>query len=344
MDAARKNAKSILQGGITVCAISLLVLLLNGKYVYNWIAGPFPVSSSLIESPGMKEFSQVDGTLIPTGIAEETTTSVRIFRRALETSSKSVSANYYLFPLDNRFVVVKTSPDFAGSSARGRLVPLPEKVRSFPQLSEIKMGDDRTLKSEDLYPMMLDATFSYRADANLFVIIAVFFLVVGLFGTIAAIAKAGSPQKYPMLRLLARSGAVQATLRRAEQEFISTGDQAHVCPLLISANWIYDSGRDALLIPMMEIVGVTKKTEARAGKIPSYAVEFWLRSEPRSHSVKAGDKESDTIINAIAARIPWAVIEPGSSFEANWRRDRQGCISEMDRRKKQQVAPELVTK
>src|SRR5215467_13409105 len=133
LQAARKNAKSILQGGLTICAVSLLVLLLNGKYVYNWIAGPFPVNPALAESIGMKEFGQVDGTLVPTGLSEQSTTTVRIFRRALETSSTNVTANYYLFPLEGKFVMVKAAPDFTGTTARGRLVPLPEKLLSFPQ-------------------------------------------------------------------------------------------------------------------------------------------------------------------------------------------------------------------
>ena len=344
LEAARKNAKSILQGGLTICAISALVLLLNGRYVYNWVAGPFPMNSALAESPGMKEFGQIDGSLIGTGLAEQSTTSVRVFRRALETSSTSASAIYYLFPLNNKFVVVKTAPDFSAGAVRGRLVPLPDKIRSFPKLSEIKVGEDRTLQSDDLYPTMLDASFSYRADANLFVILAAIFLALGLLGTAAALTKSGNPQKYPMLRLLARSGAVQSTLRRAEQEFIAAGNDVHVGPLLISANWVYDPGRDALIFTMKDVVAVTKKAAVRSGKPPSYSVEFWLRDEMRSHSVTAGDKECDAMINAIGTRIPWAVIEPGSSFESNWRRDRQGCTAEMERRRKQMQPPSLVSK
>jgi hypothetical protein len=349
LEAARKNAKSAWQGGLAVCAISVLVLLLNGTYVYNWVAGPFPMDSALAESPGMKEFAQAGGTLIPTDLVERKLSVVRILRSALEVRDNTVSANYYLFPLDGKFVMVKTAPDFAGTTVSGRLVPLPEKVRSFPQLAEIKVAADRTLKSEDLYPTMLDATFPYRADANLFVLVAVFFLVVGVLATPVAMVRASSPQKYSMLRLLARTGPVLPTLRRIEQEFIAAGDDAHVSPLLISSAWVYDPGRGALVFALKDVIGVTKKIRQpsrRPSQVvlnqrnpPSYSVEFWLRSEPRSHSVKASDKECDDIINAIGARTPWVIIEPGSSFEFHWRRDRQFCIAEMERRRKQMQAP-----
>jgi hypothetical protein len=343
LEAARKNATSLVQGGLVICAISALVLLLNGKYVYNWVAGPFTVSSILAESPGTKEFGRIRGSLIPTRIAEKTTMTLRVLRRAVETSSTRVSANYYLFPLDGRFLVVKTAPDFSGSTASGRMVPLPEHIRSFPNLYEIKIADDRALKSDELYPTMLDATFSYRADANLFVIIAAFFLAMGLLATPISIARASNPQKYPMLRLVARTG-VQSTLRRIEQEFIAAGDGCQVGPLLISSAWVYDPGSDPLVFPLKDVIGVTKKAGNKPGKPPSYSVEFWLRSDQRSHSVKAGDKECDAIINAIHARIPWAVIEPGSTFESDWRRDRQVCIGAMERRKKQVETVPLVAK
>ncbi len=335
LEAARKNAKSALKGGLAICVISLLILLLNGKYVYNWVAGPFPMNSALAESAGMKEFGQLRGTLIPTGIAEQSTTTVRVFRRALEASSKEVTANYYLALLDGKFMMVKTAPDFSGSTARGRLVPLPEKLRSFPQLAEIKVADDRTLKADDLYPMMLDAHFSYRADANLFVIIAAFFLIVGVLGTVVAISKA-SPQKYSMLRMVARTGPVLSALRRIEQEFIAAGDKARVGPLLVSSAWIYDPGSSPLVFPMKDVIGISKKTSGGSGKPPSYSVEFWLRGETLSRLTKAGEKECDAIIKTLTERIPWAAVETGSSFESNWRRDRQACITEMERKKKQQ--------
>src|SRR5258708_7124126 len=120
LEAARRNAKSNLKGALAVLTISLLVLVLNGKYVYNWVAGPFPINGVLADSPGMKEFCQLRGPLIPTGIAEQRTTTVSIFRRALEASSKDITANYYVAAVDGKVIMIKTAPDFSGDTVRGR--------------------------------------------------------------------------------------------------------------------------------------------------------------------------------------------------------------------------------
>ena len=344
LEAARRNVRSAVSAGCAICVIALIVLGLNGKYVYNWIAGPFPVSSTLAEIPDVKEFAHVSGSFISTGIAEQSTTTVRVFRRALEVGTKDVTAIYYLVALDGRFLVVKGSPNFAGNSAEGRLVALPEKLRSLPQLSEVKVADGRTLRAEELYPMMLDAGFSYRADANLFVIGAAFFLVVGGLGTLVSLLKARSPQNYPMLRLVARSGPVLSTLRRIEQEFITAGKDASAGPLLVSSSWIYSPGPGPLVFPLKDVIAVARKSSSRAGKPPSFSVEFWLRTEPRSYSVKAGEKECDVILNALSTRIPWAIVESDSGFASNWSRDRKACIAEMEKKKKLQEATALAAR
>jgi len=281
-----------------------------------------------------REFAQVTGNLVPTTVVEQRTTTVRMFR-VLSTSTKDISARFWIVPMNGKYLVIKTDPAFSGNMARGRLVALPENLRTSDLITKTEV-DDRKLKSDDLSSMMLDATTNYRTDANLFVILAAFFLVTGLIGTIVFAIQSTSPQKYPMLRLLAQSGPVLATLRRVEQEFIAEGDKAFVTPLMISPAWVYDPDRP-LLFPLKDVVGITTKVSG-AGSSRSFSVEFWLRSERESLSVKAGVKECATIVMVLAARIPWAIVEPGSSFLFQWKKDRQFCIAEMERRRKQMQA------
>src|SRR5262249_50890688 len=257
-------------------------------------------------------------------------------------STTDISANFFLVPLNNKFLLLKVAPDFSGGVARGRLVPLPETLHTSNLISSTQV-DDRTLKPDDLCSMMLDATSSYRSDANLFVMAAAFFLVTGLIATAVYIVRASSPQKYPMLRLVARSGAVLSTVRRIEQEFIAAGDSSYAGPLMISSSWVYDPGKSPLLFPLKDIVGVNMKIGI-ANKAVATSVEFWLRSERESHSVKAGAKEGEAILKALSAVVPWVILEPGSSIETRWKNDRQGCIAEMERRRKQMQTPALVTK
>jgi hypothetical protein len=336
LEAARKHAKGLVRGGIGLCVFCLLVLLLNGKFVYNFVAGPFAVTPMMSELPATREFAQVAGNLVQTTVVEQRTTTVRMFR-ILSTSTHDISAKFSVAPMNGKFLVIKTGPEFSGNTARGRLVSLPQDLRTSDLITKTEV-DGRKLKSDDLCSMMLDATTDYRTDANLFVILAAFFLATGLIGTVVFAIRATSPQKYPMLRLMAQSGPVLSTLRRVEQEFIAEGDKAFAGPLMISPAWVYDQERP-LLFPLKDVIGVAMKVSG-AGASRACSVEFWLRSEPQSFSVKAGANECITAIKALAARIPWAIVEPGSSFLFQWKKDRQFCIAEMERRRKQmQAAP-----
>src|SRR5437588_9494874 len=100
LNAARASAMTMLRGALVICGFSLLVLLLNYKYVYNWIAGPFPLTADLVESVQRREFAEVTGALIPTAFEERTTTTVRLFHRAMEHSSTAVTASYFLFAIE----------------------------------------------------------------------------------------------------------------------------------------------------------------------------------------------------------------------------------------------------
>ena len=340
LEAARKHAKGMVRGGIGLCVLCLLVLLLNGKFVYNSIAGPFELTPTLAEVPTSREFARVNGSFMPTPVAAQHTTKVRVFR-VIPITSTDISARFFVVPMNGKYLVVKAPPDFSGNTANGRLVELPDSLRTSELISQTPVAD-RTLKSDELCSMMLDASSDYVAGANLFVIVAVFFLVTGSIATVIYAFKSTSPQKYPMLRMVAPSGPVLSTLRRIEQEFLAEGDNAFVGPLMISPAWIYDSGKP-LLFPMKDVVAVTMKLRA-PGNAPAGAVEFWLRSERQNLSVKATANECVAIIAALASRIPWAVLEQGSAFDPQWRKDRQFCIAEMERRKKQMQAPAPATK
>jgi hypothetical protein len=340
LEAARRDVKSTMRGGVGLCVLCLIVLALNGRYVYNWMAGPFEVDPVLAELPGAKEFAQVSGNFIPTPFNEVRTSTLRIFR-VVASSTTDVSANVFLVSVGPKFLVVKTAPDFSGGTAHGRLVPLPEKIRALTQTSELKAAEQK-LSSNDLCSMMLDATSDYRTDANLFVIAAAFFLLLGLLMIVIYALKSTSPQKYPMLRFVLRSGPLQSSLSRIEQELIAAGDAAYVGPLMISPSWVYDSSRHPLIFPLKDVIGVCALRPTSAKSI-SFVVRFWLRGESRSHSVEAGLKECEVIMQALSVRIPWAILDPSVAFEARWRRDREGCVAEMERRKRQIQTPPPVT-
>ncbi len=161
--AALKDNRGAAIALTVVVAICAGILGLNWRYVYNFVTGPYQFDAALSAAPGPREFVRATGTLVPTGVVEELT--IRLLRGATE--SKSVTAQYLAMNIDGRLLIVKTEPDFSGSTAEGRLVPLPVAVGA-------------SLKALPAHPWMIDAETGYRWDFNLFVMIAAPLLVLAL--------------------------------------------------------------------------------------------------------------------------------------------------------------------
>jgi hypothetical protein len=354
LEAARQHAKSLLRTCLVFCGFALFVLLLNYKYVYNFVAGPFPLTAELAESPGAKEFAQAQRETIPTGIVErdgviekktaararKTTLRYRLSRLVWRGSLWRVTndTDYYLVPVDaGKYVLVRTWPDFSGRVISGQLVPVPEKLRNISQLWQVKGEDKQVLGAASLCPTMLIAMIDYRADFNLFVLLSSCVLAFSLIVIPILVAQISNPaNKYVyMMRLIARNGPVLPVVHSAEAEFIAAGDGARAGPLLISSSWIYDPA-EPLLIPLKDVVAARKKVIQKTGKPPIYSIEFWLRGLRASHSIKAEDHECDAVLQALGSHVPWVIIDPGSSFAERWSQDQPACIAEMERRRRQQ--------
>lgn len=335
LESARSNARRRVRSAVVMFAVCVVLLLINGKFIYNCIAGPFPMTPQLAEFSGSKEWVRIGSGMVYTGLADQKTTTLRILGKLAETRSTDITAHYYLAPLDdNQFILIKTEPDFSGQSAEGRLVPLPDKIRVSPVLKTVKVKDGVPLEVSMLYGRMVDATIGYRADGNLFVYLAIFFLFGSLGMMVAYLPKITHPEKHPMMRYIARKGGVLSTVRLVEKDIVAAGDNAHAGPLYVSESWIVDpSPKNALIFPIKDVVAVMKKVNVTR-KPPVFSLEFWLRDEARPHSVKASNEECDAALLRLRSVIPWAIVEMGSSLELRWTSDRRGCIADMEARKK----------
>ena len=333
LETARQHAKGILKTATTVGLLALLILLFNYTYVYNWLAGPFPLTPVIADGGTNKEFVRTSGDLTFTGIVEEKTSTVRLLRGLVENRQAEISADYFAITMEDRIFIVKTKHDFSGRSVQGRLIPLSNSTEAV--LKEKISNPD--LKNKELYPMMLDAaSISYRADANLFVLVAAALLPFSVLLFLFAIPSRKNPEKHKMMRYIARQGPVLSTIPRVEQEFLALGDKGRVGPLRMSESWIFDGGGDPVVFQYRDIVRVGKRTKEVKSKPPAHSVEFWLREDSlMSHTVKAGSSECDAIMRVLAERVPWAIAEDDPTYDRRWRSDRKGCIAETEARKRQ---------
>jgi len=302
---------------LTVLAvICLAVLGYNWRYVYNFATGPYTFDSALSAAPGPREFVRATGTLVPTGVVEELT--IRLLRGATE--SKSVTAQYLAMNIDGRLLIVKTEPDFSGSTAEGRLVPLPVAVGA-------------SLKALPAHSWMIDAETSYRWDFNLFVMIAAPLFVLVLPFLVHSLLTLRSPASHSALKKLKRFGTTDQVVMKIEDELLRAGDRGRTGPLWITPSWIVRLEPTLGVWAIADLMGVGVKTTTGKSGTKTELV-FWNRDQSIEDSMTVSEPEAREIMAAIGAKYPWAVVEDVAGFDTRWRSSRAQIERDVDARRK----------
>jgi len=328
LEAIRKENRNSVVAVAILTAILAAVLLFNWKYMYNFAAGPFRFDAGLAASPGPREFVRAEGPLLPTGMSQETT--LRLFRGAIE--SKSVSANYMAMLAGDRFLMVKVKPEFSGRVVEGRLVPLPESIRTSLSSEADAAGTEKAF-----CPHLLEQK-SYRWDANLFVMIAtpLFPLSLLLLGFVSW--QAARVERHAALKRLGRLGPWQTLVGRVESALAAAGSKAKAGPLWVTRDWLVGLGSTVLLYSAEDLVAVGLKTSAtKAG--PKLTLHFWPKGQLLADTVEVSADEARAVLAALAERMPWTLKDDVEMFDKRWTDDREACAREADAQRRASAAP-----
>ncbi len=333
VEAIRKeNRNSVIAAGV-VTGLVIGVLLLNWKYMYNFAAGPFRFDASVAASPGPREFVRAEGPLLPTGMSQETT--VRLFRGVVET--KSISANYMAMLAGDRLLIVKVKPEFSGRVLEGRLVPLPESIRTS------LVSEAGSAGTKAFYPHLLEQT-SYRWDANLFVMVATPLLPLCLLFLGYASWQAARVERHAALKRLSRRGPWQTVVGRVESALSAAGPKAKAGPLWITRDWLVGLGSSVLLYSAEDLVGVgLKASTTKSG--PKHTLHFWPRGQMLADTLDVSADEARAVLAALAERMPWTLKENVDVFDERWSADRDACAREADAQRRATAAqPTSITR
>jgi hypothetical protein len=315
LDAARTDSRGFLGAAFVLFLVCGAVVALNWKYVYNFLAGPFPFDQRLSDAPGAREFVRAEGPALPTGMVQETT--FRLLRGLAET--KSVSASYLAMLEGDRILVVKVRPEFSGNVVEGRLVRLPEAVRQ-------SFGS-----GVNPHPWMVDAHLAYRWDFNLFILVAgpLFPLTMLLVGVAAW--RATSPQKHPAIARLASSGPPLQVVQRIESEMAAAGPTARAGPLWISPSWIVALAPSLQIHRVADLIGVGHQTTVqKAGA--KHELRFWTRDKIFSDDLAVPEPDAGRAMQAVRSRFPGLVVDDTAGFDRRWQKGRKVVQSEVDAR------------
>ena len=310
-------------------AILASLMALNWRYLYNWALGPFPFDAALAAAPGAREFVRAEGPMLQTGLVEETT--LRLFRGAVETKSKS--ASYMAMLTGDGILVVKLRPDFSGRVVEGRLRPLPEEVRQ--ELGG--KGADEGGARRAFHPFLLEQRGYGWLDSNLFVLVGLplFLLSLPLMAWVAW--KWGRVERHDSMQRLARLGPLDTVVARVESAIAAAGPGAKAGPLWITPQWVVGLSPTVIVYPAPDLVGVglVTATSKSGGRVETkHTLNLWARGEMSVHTLDVSASEAEAALSAVARAMPWAVVEDARLFDERWTQDRAQCARDADERRK----------
>jgi hypothetical protein len=335
LNAARHDNTFLLQLFLVLTLLCGGVVALNGRYVYNFITGPYPATKAVATAPGMHEFVRAEGQLIDVG-AKETSTShwvgfgingklLAAAANAVSTPQREVSARFLLMKIDDGLMIAKVKPDFTGRVVQGRMVPLPTGLQS---------------ASGIVYPYMLDTTLGYRSDPNLFILIAGPLFPMMIVGLVYAIRNKSNVLRHPALKKLARHGAPLGMIPRIEREMQAAGEQAHVGSFWITPNWIVVLSPFLHIFAIRDLAGVglevTIKKDRDNKVTVTHKLAFWTRGKLMEDLIRVTDQEAVAIVSAIRAQHPWLLVD--QEFQKRWLQDKDACARDTDARRKAAAA------
>src|SRR4051812_44995707 len=101
LEAARRDNKALVTGGVFLVAICLGVFALNLTYMRNWIGGPYTFTDELATNPGARRWVRAEGPTLATGVDQRMT--VKILKGLL--SSTQTTATYKALLCGKKFLV-----------------------------------------------------------------------------------------------------------------------------------------------------------------------------------------------------------------------------------------------
>lgn len=328
----RRSNRNVLAFSILGILAIIGLLLLNMRYFYNFILGPFPVTPEVLT--GYEDAGQPREYWLT--VSGDAVFDTGIQYVSVENGRETVENSYLALVQDDRLLLVKV-PGMAVEQTRftGWLEPLTDEENQ--EIIQSLEADDPALTGIFL-PFLLE-TGNFRLGGIIGIVLALGGLALCGVGLVKGIRRSSDPSEHPIAKRLALVGPVDFVSSRIEAEMASnhlTLGKTH-----LTANWlIFAPGSDLQAARFEDIAWFYKHvTTSRMYGIPIskiYVVRVFNRYGTQI-SITAGNKESkaDELLQAIYERAPWAVAGFSPELQKAWKKDRPAFLAEVERRKRE---------
>lgn len=325
--AIARIARRRLTGSIVGLIIAVIVAVLSYRYIYNFIAGPFPATLAdlaAVEQPGDLDryFVTISGmNSYDTGYELETTRDGRVIG----------SVGYLILDLGERVLLVQTGQRPGQTAFTGYLTEPTDEVQS-----QIIAGIEASNPGLDgiFLPMQLTED-DFRNPGYLGIPLWLALTGLCLWGLFRAIQWRASPLSHPIARALGRFGDAQQTIAAIDAEL--QAPHARIGDTHLTPNWlVLDQPIRLQAARLDEIVWLYKLvTKRRVNGVPvgqSFTAEIRDRHGV-ALSIFGTEEQVNQLLNAAAQRAPWAIVGFSAELEQAWKKNRGALLASVEQRR-----------
>ncbi len=311
----RRCNRNLLLANLGVIALLLMLLVGNQRYLYNCIAGPFPISADQIQDVGFgtkKEFFVISDL----GQATDTGVYIAHTRNGREESREHI----YVALAGDRFFLIKSSSSSVSSPYRGVLSFATQDIRS---LFNVELKKDGSEFHQRFMPYMLILT-NYRFEAYVSFAIGLVVLALCLYNVKNALLRIEDPTHSPVYHAVARYGDNVDELATAVHTEATASDVQKYGAFTLTRSWLLHKTFFSFTpFHLYDIVWLyTKQTQHYSYFIPtgkSHAIVIadmiGRTAEADLGRGKSKQKNTETFIAELRSRIPWVMAGYSKDLE-----------------------------
>lgn len=333
----RRLARNYIIAGFLGLAVVAGFLWLEGRYLYNFFHGPFPIDRSVVlsmhDADSRRQYfvSLAGDETFSTGRQEETT-------------DYFITRHYPILALriGDNLLLVKTSGDTSATSFAGALSAIPSDLNE--GVVQPLLAKHPELRGRFL-PLMLDAT-SFRSDGYLGLSFAALLSALWTWMLVSGIRWRATPSSHRVYKKLARFGPAQQMEMHFDAQIRANGGGEKVGSATLTPNWMINQRAFALsLMRTADVVWCYQRIiKHYHGFIPT-GKTFSILAYDRDGTMAEIAVKKNTAAAALAAlrnRVPNALFGYNEALFRMWRKNRAEFIRQVDARAAQaKAAPSI---
>ncbi len=321
----KKLRKNALVPAFLFLLAALVLFLCCFRYAYNTVLGPFKLSSAELSACRnanflLKYYLLVSGkTALITPFYFHESNKARIRNNAgSQAAAGRISAYFFLLPLKDGYLLVRSPNSVARSIYTGELKNMPAGLHS-----GLKAKLEKAIPGlgKRLFRVMLISGEDFESSFNLILLVFLILVFSGCGFFLRAKRISLEDENGVLARSLAAGSDYSAWLAEIEKEISLSGPDADAGLLMLLANWV--------LIP--------DSSGLQARKLASLVWVYAVKSESlfssASHKLviicKNGDKielsgtavEVDQSVNVLSRRLPWLYKNYTAEIDELWRKN-----------------------